>query len=271
MSLNPSGVNYSWNYSNPNREGYSLELTGTIVTMQEVQAREYIPGNGVMGKPKYFNNGDPMMNVRIGFALEDGSFKTLTMTKASKAARAGLKPSLHWSLYLLSGNNFDNLLGKTVHLVTYPANPETGEPWGQGNPRRFDVELINDKTFALGVTIPAEFSVPELYANEAASGGAVIQQMPQQIPQIMPQQMPQMYQQYQPQMQGQFYAAPQAMPQQMPQQMPPVTQMYPPQQMPQQMSMQMPQGMDPQVAAAMQSMNVTNVQPVEGVYNDIPF
>ena len=33
MSLNPNGAtSYNWNYSKPDRDGFSLELIGTVVS-----------------------------------------------------------------------------------------------------------------------------------------------------------------------------------------------------------------------------------------------
>ena len=38
MSINPGGAaNYNWNYSNHDRPGYSTQLVGTVVAIQEVQ------------------------------------------------------------------------------------------------------------------------------------------------------------------------------------------------------------------------------------------
>jgi len=255
MALNPGGASYNWNYSNDQRDGFSLEMTGTVVSIQEVQAREWDQQARRPGKPKTWPDGNPVWNIRMGFAQPDGSLKTFTFAEAGKKQMSGEKPSVHVSLYNLTGNMMD-LMGKTIHIKTWPNNPTTGQAWGFGNPRLFDVELVDDVVYELKVPLPDEYTVPKLLADDGAHGGQPVAQTPQQI------QVPQV-----PPMQGQFYAPP--MPQQyaqqpMYQQPMPTIQAMPPQTAP------MPQGMDPAVATAMQMAGAQNVQPV-GVYEDIPF
>jgi hypothetical protein len=276
--------------SRPDKEDFSLEFWGTVVSLQEVQAREYNPNGNQPGRPRFWPDGNPVMNIRIGFATPDGSLKTITFGKAGKKQQSGEKPSLHMQLFALTNRNMMELMGKTLHLWTWQVNPTTNQPWGQGNPRLFGVEEVTDVKYELTGALPPEFLVPELLCNDGAQGGAPNPQMIQQ-PQVPP-------------MQGQFYSAPQvqqqpqfngyqpgpttaqtAMPQQyaapasqmVPQgagvQLPmPATQAMPPQPA---ASAPMPQGMDPAVAQAMQSLNATNIQPVDttgGIYDDaIPF
>ena len=278
MSLNPNGAtSYNWNYSKPDRDGFSLELIGTVVSVQEVQARHYNPGSNQPGAPRFWPDGNPVFNMRVGFAVPDGSLKTITFMRGGSKRKSGL----HWQLYELVGN-MDNLIGKTIHIWTWPNNPETGQPWGQGNPRLFGCELA-DGHFELASPLPDEYKVERLLCNDAVHGGQPTPPAPQQM------QTPQA-----PPMYGQFYAPPtaqqfqqpmqyqqsmqyqQPMMQQQPmvqqpvmQQPQPAIQAMPPQTAP------MPQGMDPAVAAAMQSVGAVNVQPAGDPYSiyddDIPF
>jgi hypothetical protein len=282
MGLNPMGGNsYNWNYSNEERDGFSLELYGTVVAMQEVQATDR-PLNGQPGRPKFWPDGKPVFNIRMSFATPEGWLKTFTFGEAGKEAKAGRKRSVHMDFWKYANGDMENLIGKSFHITTWPANPESGEKWGLGNPRLFDIELIEDKKWELNMPLPSELTVPKLLSDNGGHGGQPVQayQMPQQAPMQVPYQ--------QPPMQGQFYAAPQPMqvpqqqvpmqvpqqyqqPQQVPMQMPyqqPAIQQMPPQQI----TAQMPQGMDPAVAQAMQAMGAVNVQPVQqGAYDDIPF
>lgn len=178
MSLNPAGASYGWNFTKPENPGYSEQLIGTVVSMQEIQAREY-KMNGGVGKPKFWDDGNPVMNIRIGFALPDGEFKTLTFAKAGKKQVAGEKPSLHVQLWdLVNRGNFENLKGHTVQITTWPANPTTGQAWGQGNPRLFDVQEVPGVTYQLTGQIPSECLVPELLADDGAAGGQAQPQAP---------------------------------------------------------------------------------------------
>ena len=53
MAINPTTSSNSWNYSNPDNPGYSTELVGTVVAIQEVQAMNFGPG----GKPTHLSSG----------------------------------------------------------------------------------------------------------------------------------------------------------------------------------------------------------------------
>ena len=281
MSLNPTATSYNWNYSNDQKEEFSLELTGTVVSLQEVQAREWNRNTGQPGRPKFWDDGHPVMNIRMGLATADGKLKSVTFMKAGAKQQKGEKPSLHMQLFGLTNGQMTELIGKTIHLWTWPCNPQTGQAWGLGNPRLFGVEEVADTKYELSYPLPNEFTVPELYANDAVSGGQPTAPAPSQIQQPMmqggyyaPPTAQQYPQAYAPQMQQAPMQPMQQMPmqqmqqvpmQQMPAQAMPVVQAMPPQSAP------MPQGMDPAIAQAMQVAQATNIQPVNIYDSEIPF
>lgn len=245
MSLNPGGTaNYSWNYSKPDKPGYSTQLVGTVVTIQEVQKMGFTM-TGQPGTPEFWPDGNPKMNIRLALATQDGELKTFTFQPAGKQARMGQKKSVHMDLFHLTGDtDMMNLVGKTLCISTQEGY------YGQGNPRPWFVQLVDAGPFQLSQPLPPEFKLPQVLANSAVSGGQV------QAPQA---QQPQYQQQYQP---AQFHASqqPQYMPymqqtvqpQPQPQPMYPQVMQQPTYQQPQQPQQQYPQ-MDPQIAQAMAS------------------
>lgn len=264
MSLNPTGGNYNWNYSNPNKDGYSETMVGTVVSLQEVQKRAYNPGTGQPGMPEFWPDGNPKMNIRMGMATPDGQLKSITFQPAGKAQRSGEKPSLHMNLFALTDNtDMSKLIGMTIQLTTWPANPQTGQAWGPGNPRLFDVQVVEGGPFSLAYPLPEEFKVPRLLANEAVSGGQIQQPyQPQptnpayiQTPQPVQYQQPNV-QPVQPMNMGQVASVPNVTAAQPVMQQQPTTQV-------QAMQPAVPAGMDPQIAAQMQAMGATNVQQVD--------
>lgn len=250
MSLNPfnTTTNPNWNYSNDQREGYSPELIGTVLAMQEVQATVYNPNPQAPRVPAFWADGNPKFNIRIALADQQGQLKLFTFAPAGKAAKQGLKPSVHMMLWELTGRTtMENLIGKTIKISTQPGH------YGQGNPRPWACELVEAGPFALAMgELPEEYKVPRVLCDTAVSGGRM--QQPMQQPQPMYQQQP-MMQQAQPMMQQQ-----------------PMQQMY-------QQPMQQPQPqMDPSVMAAMQQMGATNIQmqpapqPAASIYDEnLPF
>ena len=262
MSLNPGGAgNYSWNYSNPNREGYSTQLVGTVIAIQEVQKRGYTM-NGQPGQPEFWPDGNPKMNIRLALVTETGEIKTFTFQPAGKEARAGRKRSVHMDLFALTGNtDMMNLVGKTIAITTQEGH------YGQGNPRPWSVQLIDAGPFQLQGPMPAEFKVEKVLANDAASGGQVTPPQPAQPRPYVgqsyaPQQpMQQQYQQpaYQPMPQPQYQQPAYNVPQQRPMYQQPVPQPVYAQPQPQYQPMQTQatqpeqQAMDPNIMAAMAS------------------
>lgn len=246
MSLNPGGAsNYSWNYSKPDKPGFSTQLVGTVFAIQEVQKMGFTT-TGQPGAPEFWPDGNPKMNIRLALATEQGELKTFTFQPAGKAARMGQKKSVHMDLFHLTGDtDMMNLIGKTICISTQEGR------YGQGNPRPWFVQLVDAGPFKPSQPLPPEFKLPQVLANSAVSGGQVQAPQPpqqqyrpvQQYQQPQQQRMPQYPQpQYQPPMQQPQYLQPMQQP------------MY-------------PQAMDPQIAQAMASqafggpVTVEQVQP----------
>ena len=207
MSLNPGGTaNYSWNYSKPDKPGYSTQLVGTVLAIQEVQKMGFTT-TGQPGAPEFWPDGNPKMNIRLALATEHGELKTFTFQPAGKQARMGQKKSVHMDLFHLTGDtDMMNLIGKTLCISTQEGH------YGQGNPRPWFVQLVEAGPFQLSQPLPPEFKLPQVLANSAVSGGQV-QQPQQRQPQY---QQPQQYQpapQYQQPMQQQPQYQPQYQPQ----------------------------------------------------------
>ena len=269
MSLNPGGAsNYSWNYSNPNKEGYSTQLVGTVIAIQEVQKRSYTM-NGQPGQPEFWPDGNPKMNIRLALATETGEIKTFTFQPAGKEARAGRKRSVHMDLFALTGNtDMKKLIGQTIIIATQEGR------YGQNNPRPWKVDLVAAGPFSPAGPVPAELKVDRVLANSAAAGGQVTPPQQVQQPNLYGQgyQQQLMPQQYQQPMQQQATYAPQQqyarpaynVPQQSPMYQPsmyaqpaPVPQHQQPQQQVYQQPAVQPQSeqqvMDPSIMAAMAS------------------
>lgn len=256
MSINPGGTaNYNWNYSKQDKPGYSTSLTGTVLAIQEVQKMGYTMG-GQPGAPEFWPDGNPKMNIRIALATATGELKTFVFQPAGKDARAGRKKSVHMDLFHLTGDtDMLNLIGKTIRISTQEGY------YGQGHPRPWRVELVNEGPYTLSGPLPPEFKAAQVLANSAVSGGQLNAPQPMQQPQpYQPQ--PQQYQPYQ---QPQQYQPSQSQPQYQPQyQQQPAPQPYQPQYQPQ----PTPPQMDPEVMAAMKQMGVTSYEVIPPAGSD---
>lgn len=256
MSINPGAArSYSWNYSNPNKDGYSTMLVGTVKNIQEVQGREYNPGGTQPGQPQFWPDGKPKMNIRLILVDDNSEIKTFTFTPAGRMAREGKKPSIHMDLWRLSGGNMNNLIGKTIFIKTQEGR------YGQGNPRPWEVGFADEGYGPFETTEPMveEFTVPVLLCDDAVHGGQVQQPPQRQQP------APAMYQQ--PAV-GQWPQQPPAYPQS-PMQAPMQTQQMPPYQPP---VTYQPTTMNPQIAQQMVSQAFGTPVQVDYPYDpDMPF
>jgi hypothetical protein len=175
MSLNPnqSADTHNWNYSKPADDGYSTQITGTVVAIQEVQAMNF-GADQRPTTPKFWeNSAQPVMNIRMVLCGPSGGFRTWTFTPASKAAKEGKKKSVHLDLFALAGGrNMMDLVGKTIHVET--DQPPQGFSYGIGNPRPWRVSLVTDQgPFQLKEPLDPIFTLPVVLANMAVSGGVM--------------------------------------------------------------------------------------------------
>lgn len=67
----------AWNYSNDSKPGYSESLEGVAVGMDNPQARDF-----QSGKKKFFNDGNPMRNIRVFISTGEGE-KSVTFRPGS--------------------------------------------------------------------------------------------------------------------------------------------------------------------------------------------
>lgn len=174
MALNPGQSSnrneHNWNYSRPNQPGFSTELTGTVVAIQETQAMNF--GQHGPTTPKFWPNGNPVWNIRITLCGPSGGYRTFTFAEAGKAQREGKKPSVHIDLFKIAGGeDMMNLIGKTIRIST--VQPPQGFSYGSGNPRPWTVEEVQAGPYQLREELPSYLTVPQLLADDGAHGGVV--------------------------------------------------------------------------------------------------
>lgn len=192
MGLDPtnSGDSHNWNYSKPDKDGFSLSLTGTVKAIQEVQAMKF-GANGMPTVPDFWDDGNPKMNIRMVLCGEKGGFRTWTFTPAGKDAKAGKKYSVHIALFnLAGGKSMMDLIDKTIRITTEA--PPKGFAYGAGSPRPWVVELVEGVgPYQLAEPLEPIYLMPRVLANTAVSGG--VMQPQTQAPVAAPQ--PVMHQQ----------------------------------------------------------------------------
>lgn len=120
----------SWNYSNPNNPGYSLQLGGTVVEISNPQKINY-----ATKQPEFWPDGNPKRNLRVTVLDSTGQEWGWTFAPKSAAAKAcldALDPTGRRPV------NITELLGKLVNISTKDGI------YNQQHPREWAVEVIGE-------------------------------------------------------------------------------------------------------------------------------
>lgn len=112
----------AWNYSNESKPGFSTELSGALVGMDNPQARDFNTG-----KKRYFNDGNPMRNIRLFIATADGE-KSVTFRPGSALFDA--------FAVACNANDMGSIADAIGHKVTVKTKKGV---YNQQNPRPWNV------------------------------------------------------------------------------------------------------------------------------------
>lgn len=182
------GSSNSWNYSDPNKEGYMESITGTVVEISNPQVRNF-----QTKQPEFWPDGNPKRQLCVIVKGQSGKELAWYFSPRSKAADA--------CLYALDPNgmkprvSIEEMLGKMVTISTQPG------VYNNQNPRPWNVVIVGDGDTASvrGMVdlsqVQQQAQQPQQYQQPAQQS-----QQPQQYQQAQQMQQPQQAQQ-QPQVQ----------------------------------------------------------------------
>ena len=124
MSIFDIKKSNAWNYSDPDRAGYSTDLAGIVVGMDNPQQRDF-----QSGKPVFWDDGSPRRNIRVFIDTADGE-KSVTFSPKSALYNAFAK-----ALEALELDSLADAVSRTIRLAT-----EEGA-YNRKHPRPWTVEL----------------------------------------------------------------------------------------------------------------------------------
>lgn len=134
------GANDVWNYSHPDQEGFSTQLSGQIVELDRIWQRDFSSK-----QPKVFPDGNPIMQYKLTVLTANGEEKAWYMSgsKASGSYQAVLSAlrilfkTTTW--HAPAGNMAAQCVGRMVTIST--KQPPEGFGYGPQNPRPWNVAL----------------------------------------------------------------------------------------------------------------------------------
>lgn len=121
MSVFTIKKSHAWNYSNAGKPEYSDKLTGTITGIDNPQARDF-----QSGKPRYWDDGTPVRNIRVFVKTEDGTEKTVTFRP-----KGALFDAFAAAISDLGLDSFEDIPAHSVLIETKAGsyNLQNPRPW----------------------------------------------------------------------------------------------------------------------------------------------
>lgn len=135
-SSNGSGSNY-WNYGHPERDNYTLSISGDVVEIREVQSLDF-----KTKQPAFYDDGNPRMEINVVLALPDGSEIIWPWIRPKGAAMTAFQNALINTGF--AGESLREIGGLTIKAETQ--QPPQGFSYGQKNPRPFRVTILGEAT-----------------------------------------------------------------------------------------------------------------------------
>ena len=227
LDFNGGGSGNSWNYHSPEKDGYSLVLDGQVVGIDTPIAHNFSQ-DGKQGAPKFWDDGNPVRNIKFTIADTAGNCFDWTFSISKKRPTSAFNQVMQAILAVNpNATSIADCMG--YHITVTTQQPPQGFGYSASNPRPWSVK-IGEKMqrvegFGYEVTDSAasmqrnQQQVQQEYRAQQATRPAPAMQAPapqQAMPQpMMPQQQPVMTPQQQAAvMQQQFpgatvqYAAP---------------------------------------------------------------
>ena len=114
-----------WNYSDPDRPGFSTTLEGTVVEISNPQALDYNTK-----EPRFWPDGNPVRNLRITVLTKADEEKNWVFAPKSASWKACLD-ALDPKGNRMDRISLDELLGKEIQIATKDGayNAKRPRPW----------------------------------------------------------------------------------------------------------------------------------------------
>lgn len=199
LDFNGGGSGNSWNYHSPEKDGYSLVLDGQVVGIDTPIAHSFSQ-DGKQGAPKFWDDGNPVRNIKFTIADTAGNCFDWTFSISKKRPTSAFNQVMQAILAVNpNATSIADCMG--YHITVTTQQPPQGFGYSASNPRPWSVK-IGEKMpqvegFGYEVTDSAasmqrnQQQVQQEYQQQQAARPAPAMQMPapqQAMPQpMMPQ------------------------------------------------------------------------------------
>ena len=139
LDFNGGGSGNSWNYHSPEKDGYSLVLDGQVVGIDTPIAHSFSQ-DGKQGAPKFWDDGNPVRNIKFTVADTAGNCFDWTFSISKKRPTSAFNQVMQAILAVNpNATSIADCMG--YHITVTTQQPPQGFGYSASNPRPWSVKI----------------------------------------------------------------------------------------------------------------------------------
>lgn len=139
LDFNGGSSGNSWNYHSPEKDGYSLVLDGQVVGIDTPIAHSFTQ-DGKQGAPKFWEDGNPVRNIKFTVADAAGNCFDWTFSISKKRSTSAFNQVMQAILAVNPGaTSIADCMG--YHITVTTQQPPQGFGYSASNPRPWSVKI----------------------------------------------------------------------------------------------------------------------------------
>lgn len=139
LDFNGGGSGNSWNYHSPDKDGYSLVLDGQVVGIDTPIAHNFSQ-DGKQGSPKFWDDGNPVRNIKLTIADAQGNCFDWTFSISKKRPTSAFNQVMQAILAVdPNATSIADCMGR--HITVTTQQPPQGFGYSAANPRPWSVSI----------------------------------------------------------------------------------------------------------------------------------
>lgn len=139
LDFNGGSSGNSWNYHSPEKDGYSLVLDGQVVGIDTPIAHSFSQ-DGKQGAPKFWDDGNPVRNIKFTVADTAGNCFDWTFSISKKRPTSAFNQVMQAILAVNpNATSIADCMG--YHITVTTQQPPQGFGYSASNPRPWSVQI----------------------------------------------------------------------------------------------------------------------------------
>lgn len=164
LDFNGGGSGNSWNYHSPDKDGYSLVLDGQVVGIDTPIAHNFSQ-DGKQGSPKFWDDGNPVRNIKLSVADANGNCFDWTFSISKKRPTSAFNQVMQAILAVNpAATSIADCMGR--HITVTTQQPPQGFGYSASNPRPWSVTIGDEMPRVDGFSYEVTDSAASMQRNQ---------------------------------------------------------------------------------------------------------